>query len=87
MDQPILNYLVWNGMVEAEGISYVLTGCHEGFFTVQWCVVERKVRYNAHGQVISTMDTVPTYIHQYNRLQNLSNHFYDACRMPRQKAR
>jgi hypothetical protein len=86
MDQPILNFLVWNGLVSGANISYSLTGCNEGFFTVQWCVVERKVKYNVHGQVVSTMGTVPTYIHQYNRLQELSNRFYDLCRMPRQKA-
>jgi hypothetical protein len=86
MDQPILNYLLWSGMIDQANISYSLTGCHEGFFTVQWCVVERNVRYNEHGQVVSTMDTVPSYIHQYNRLQDLSNHFYDSCRMGRQKA-
>jgi hypothetical protein len=86
MDQPILNYLVWSGSVAANNISYTLTGCHEGFFTVQWCVVERNVIYNEHGQVMSTMGTVPSYIHQYNRLQDLSDYFYDTCRMARQKA-
>jgi hypothetical protein len=32
------------------------------------------------------MNTVPSYIHQYNRLQKLSDHLYDSCRMPRQKS-
>jgi hypothetical protein len=86
MDQPILNYLVWNGHVQRAKVPYTLTGCDEGFFTVQWCVVERNVRYNQHRQVISVMNTVPSYIHQYNRLQKLSDHLYDSCRMSRQKS-
>jgi hypothetical protein len=81
MDQPILNYLIWSGEASDVGIPYELTGCDEGFFTVQWCVLERNVRYNEHGQVISVMNRVPSYIHQYNRLQALSNHFYRSCHM------
>lgn len=82
MDQPILNYLVWNGDVAKEGINYHLTGCDDGFLTVQWCVLENKPLYNDHGQIISTMKSVPSYIHQYNRLAPMMNRLYKQCHIP-----
>lgn len=82
MDQPILNYLVWNGYVANEGIKYRLTGCDDGFLTVQWCVLENKPLYNDHGQIISTMKSVPSYVHQYNRLAPMMNRLYEQCHLP-----
>jgi len=79
MDQPILNYLVWKGVVKEKGIKYHFVGCDSGFFTVQWCVLEREIRYNEHGQVISLMNTVPAYVHQYNRVQPFSTYLYSIC--------
>ena len=84
LDQPILNYLVWTGAVRRRGIRYELTGCDGGFFTVQWCVLEKKAKVNEHGQLVTEHGAVPSYVHQYNRLQDLSNRLYDMCRMPRQ---
>jgi hypothetical protein len=81
MDQPILNTLVWDGTVAKAGIKYQLVGCHSGFFTVQWCVIERAVRYNEHHQVMSTMNTVPSFVHQYDRVTELSLHFYRSCKV------
>jgi hypothetical protein len=85
MDQPMFNYLVWNGHVQKANIPYILTGCDKGFFSVQWCVVERNVICNEQA-VIAVMNTVPSSIHQYNRLQKPSDHLYDRCGMPRQKS-
>lgn len=82
MDQPILNYLVWNGHVANEGIKYRLTGCDDGFLTVQWCVLENKPLYNSHGQIISQMKSVPSYIHQYNRLPPMMSRLYRQCHIP-----
>lgn len=79
MDQPILNYLVWNGLLEQNNIRYKLTGCNEGFFTMQWCVKMREVRYNNHGQIISLENTVPFYIHQYNRFPELQQKLFEQC--------
>lgn len=85
-DQPILNYLVWKGLVKKAGIKYQFTGCDGGFFTVQWCVIAKKENINEHGQIVSEMKHVPSFIHQYNRLQSLSDHLYDSCHMRRQRA-
>ena len=86
MDQPILNYLVWSGAVRRRGIKYKFTGCDDGFFTVQWCVLDRQEKMNEYGQLISEHGSVPSYIHQYNRLQSLSDNLYDKCGMTRQPA-
>jgi len=81
MDQPILNVLVWLGAVDQAGIKYHFAGCDSGFYTVQWCVLERNVLYNNHGQIHSLMNTVPSYIHQYNRLVDLTDYFFKRCRI------
>ncbi|EAY13900.1 hypothetical protein TVAG_028530 [Trichomonas vaginalis G3] len=79
MDQPILNYLVWTGALKENGIRYKITGCNEGFFTMQWCVKMREIRYNQYGQIISLEDTVPFYLHQYNRFPELQHLLYEKC--------
>ena len=85
MDQPILNTLVWMGNVTKAGIKYSFTGCDNGFFTVQWCALEHKIRFNEHGQIISLMNTVPSYVHQYNRLADLTKNLYKRCRVIERK--
>ncbi|OHT15704.1 hypothetical protein TRFO_13866 [Tritrichomonas foetus] len=71
LDQPILNYLVWTGEVEKSQIQYKLTGCDGGFFTMQWCVVDKTVLMNEHNQIVSSFNTVPSYVHQYNRFPEI----------------
>lgn len=71
-DQPILNHIVWSGLAKSLGIKYKLSGCDGGFFTMQWCVIDKNVLFNEHNQIISTGGSVPSYIHQYNRYQNLT---------------
>lgn len=78
-DQPILNYLVWSGKVKEAGIEYQFTGCDGGFMTLQWCIVNKHVRFNEYGQIISPADTVPAYLHQYPRLEEIRDHLYKAC--------
>ena len=79
MDQPILNWLVWNNLVKKAGIKYELSGCDGGFFTMQWCVLEEKVLINEHNQVKSIGGNVPAFLHQYNRYPNLSKHLMSIC--------
>ena len=81
LDQPILNVLVWMGNVTRAGIKYSFTGCDEGFFTAQWCALEKTINYNEYGQIISLKGTVPSYIHQYNRIDNLTQKLYQICRV------
>jgi hypothetical protein len=81
MDQPILNVLLWEGTVAAAGLAYRLAGCHSGFFTVQWCVIERRVSFNRHGQVVSSLGRAPSYVHQYDRVPELAAHFYRRCKV------
>lgn len=85
LDQPILNFAVWNGNVSRQGIKYKLTGCDNGFFTVTWCVLEENVRHNEHGQIISLSGSVPNYIHQYNRIDSFTNELYRKCKVANHK--
>jgi hypothetical protein len=80
-DQPILNYLVWSGNVSEAGIKYRFTGCDGGFMTLQWCIVNKVVRFNEHGQVLSPSNVVPAYLHQYPRLEELKKYLFAACGM------
>jgi hypothetical protein len=79
LDQPILNYLVWTGKVREAGIRYRLTGCDDGFFTMQWCVLEANVLRNEENQVVSLEGTVPSYVHQYNRNDKFSKELMKSC--------
>ena len=79
LDQAILNYLVWTGEVQRYGINYSLTGCDGGFLTVQWCAIEDRLGENEHNQITSIRGTVPSYIHQYNRLPEYTKRFYKMC--------
>lgn len=79
MDQPILNWLVWNEYVKKENISYELSGCDGGFFTMQWCVLEKKIIFNENQQIQSIGGNVPAYVHQYNRFPNLTKHLFQIC--------
>lgn len=79
LDQPILNYLLWNGHIRDHGINYTFTSCDGGFLTVQWCAVEDRLRENEHNQITSIMGSVPSYIHQYDRLPLFQRHIYEKC--------
>lgn len=76
LDQPIVNYIVWTGKAREAGIQYKLSGCDGGFLTMQWCVVDQLVLRNQHNQIISSYGSVPNYLHQYNRFQELSNQLF-----------
>lgn len=76
-DQPILNHIVWSGLAKSKGIKYKLSGCDGGFFTMQWCVLDKNVLFNEHHQILSSSGSVPSYIHQYNRFPNLTKKLYD----------
>lgn len=80
-DQPILNYLVWQGLVTEANISYTYTGCNDDFFTMQWCVLDKKILFNEHKQIVSLVNTVPSYIHQYNRFPELTELLYKSCKI------
>jgi hypothetical protein len=79
LDQPILNYVVWSGRVREAGIRYRFTGCDDGFFTMQWCVLEANVLKNDDGQVVSMEGTIPSYLHQYNRNEPFARELYRRC--------
>jgi hypothetical protein len=80
-DQPILNYLVWSGAVKRAGIKYRFTGCDAGMMTLQWCVVNKVVRFNDKGQIVSPSNVVPAYLHQYPRLDGLREYLFKSCGM------
>jgi hypothetical protein len=70
-DQPILNYLVWSGKASQAGIKYRFVGCDGGLMTLQWCVVNKEVKFDEYGNVLSPSNTIPAYLHQYPRLDGL----------------
>ena len=78
-DQPILNYLMWNGIIDDHHIKYRLTGCDAGFMTIQWCVLNREIKLNQYGQILSPANATPPYLHQYPRIDTLSNYLFKAC--------
>ena len=75
-DQPILNYLVWSGRVEEEGIAYGFAGCDSGFMTVQWCVINHTPLYDTDDNILSPVGEVPVYVHQYTRIKSLEKLLY-----------
>jgi hypothetical protein len=79
LDQPILNYVVWSGVARRAGIRYRFTGCDDGFFTMQWCVLEANVLTNDAQQVVSVEGTVPSYLHQYDRNPHLKQDLFERC--------
>ena len=79
MDQPILNYLLWTGLIDANNIKYRFTGCEAGFMTIKWCVLNDNVKFNEYGQILSPTNTTPPYIHQYTRIDSLSSYLFKAC--------
>lgn len=78
-DQPILNYLMWSGKIDEAGIKYHFTGCNGGFMTIKWCVVNDQVKFNENGYVLSPSLSIPSYLHQYNRIQSLNNYLFKTC--------
>jgi hypothetical protein len=81
LDQPILNWLLWKGVVASEGIPYRLVGCDSGFFTMQWCVTERKILMDEYNQVMSMEGVVPSYLHQYDRYPRFAAYARGICDM------
>lgn len=80
LDQPILNYLVWRGYVSKAKINYTFSGCTGGFFTAQWCILDKTPKYNKHNQVVTVDGDVPSFIHQYNRFPDLTKNLFKKCR-------
>jgi hypothetical protein len=67
------------GYVRDQGIRYRFTGCDDGFFTMQWCVLEANVLKNEEGQVVSVEGTAPSYVHQYNRNKRFARDLFNSC--------
>jgi hypothetical protein len=76
-DQPILNYLVWSGQASRAGINYRFVGCDGGMMTLQWCVVNKEVRFDQSGMLLSPSNTIPAYLHQYPRLDGLKEILFE----------
>ena len=78
-DQPILNYLIWSGKVDEKEVKYHFSGCDGGFATLKWCLINSEIKFNEYGQVILPSNNVPAYLHQYDRIPELSKYLYNAC--------
>ncbi|OHT05300.1 hypothetical protein TRFO_26997 [Tritrichomonas foetus] len=78
-DQPIVNYLVWNGFVDEIGIKYKLTGCENGLFTAQWCIINSKPVINNNSLVTTEYGSIPSFVHQYNRFPEIDRNYHQMC--------
>jgi hypothetical protein len=81
MDQAMLNYLVRSGKVSEAGIRYRIVGCESDFFTMAWCVVDRRIDFNGGGEMVSRGGHVPAFVHQYNRFDALYLRWSRMCRV------
>ena len=80
-DQPILNYLIWEGILKEKNISYRFIGCDGGFMTVQWCVLNKEILLDEEGYILSPSGFIPSYIHQYNRIESLTKYLMNSCKI------
>jgi hypothetical protein len=81
MDQAMLNYLVRSGKVSGAGIRYRIVGCESDFFTMAWCVVDKRIAMNADGDIVSRGRHVPAFVHQYNRFDDLYIRLNQICKV------
>jgi hypothetical protein len=79
LDQPILNYLLWSGEIDKHGIRYVIGGCDSGFYTIQWCTLERQIKMNQDNVVVSRTGNPPFFLHQYNRVDKFDQYLFGKC--------
>jgi hypothetical protein len=79
LDQPIVNYLMWTGEIDKHGIQYAIGGCESGMYTMQWCTYEKQVRMNSDNVIISQTGHPPFFLHQYNRIENLTAYLFEKC--------
>jgi hypothetical protein len=77
-DQPILNWLLWNGKFQEHGIKYEFMDCQSGVFTCQYC---SRMGYGfANDGMIVGSDSRPLkYLHQYNRVADMALHVGSLC--------
>jgi hypothetical protein len=83
LDQPIVNYLMWTGEIDKHGIQYAIGGCESGMYTMQWCTYEKQIRMNDDNVIISQTGNPPFFLHQYNRIDNLSPYLFEKCSVRR----
>ena len=79
LDQPIVNYLVWTGLVEKANIKFDMTGCNGNYLTMQWCLLNQEVRFDDKNMIISEEGTAPAFVHQYNRNKTLTAWLNKRC--------
>ena len=70
-----MNYLIWLGVAKDNGIDYEFTGCDGNFMTMQWCQIDGYIPVNKNHQIQSLEGNIPAFVHQYNRIENLTREF------------
>ena len=78
-DQPILNYLIWENKLIEKDIEYDFTACNGGFLTYQWCILDYETRINERQEIITMINTTPSFVHQYNRNKELTDIIFYKC--------
>lgn len=81
LDQPIVNFLVYDKVLDENNIKYDITGCNGNFLTMQWCLIKDTIPMNQNKQVTSMVGTVPAFLHQYNRNKPLETQLRQRCRI------
>ena len=58
-DQPILNYVVWRGLLKSNSIKYRFIGCESGLFTSTWCAndgLDVAIKYKPDSVAVNVID-------------------------------
>ena len=80
MDQPIVNYLVYSGLLTDMGIDYKLFSCNDNVLNMQWCLYEKTPEISSMGYTLSPNGkNTPAILHQYNRFSEHMEYLGGLC--------
>ena len=79
-DQPIVNYLVYSGLLKDKGLKYELVSCNSNVLNMQWRLFNSKPKISEFRYVMSPdPQNQPAILHQYNRFPDVMNKLGEMC--------
>ena len=80
MDQPIVNYLYYTGLLKDIGINSTLYSCNDNVLNMQWCLYGRNPQISERGYTLSPNGkNEPAILHQYNRFEEHQKYLGELC--------
>ena len=80
MDQPIVNYLVYKGLLKDIGLNTTLYSCNDNVLNMQWCLYGRNPKISDRGYTLSPNEmNQPAILHQYNRFKEHQHYLGKLC--------